>query len=137
MRLSPSEYLKIEKKQNAWREQGLLSGNGEPYKSITKQISRHSIHPDISKPSQKKTRARRNSNLLSFIPVDQINRHALALSKLAKDPTLKNGLKVNGKTIRNAAHEHWDQVKLFNWIFENHPEYYPDFAAIPNGGLRA
>lgn len=63
------------------------------------------------------------------------NRHALALARLAKNPHLRSGVR-NGIKECNASHEHWEQIILFSWLQEVFPEYYSDFYAIPNGGLR-
>lgn len=51
--------------------------------------------------------------------------HKIALDALAKDPTLLKG-----------NQEHYEQVRIF-WYFEqHHPDIYLRLAAMPNGGWR-
>jgi hypothetical protein len=65
-----------------------------------------------------------------------INRHEAALHKLIRNPELETGLDLSGNKVGRANFEHWCQVRLFDYIFKNHPEHYDDFAAVPNGGHR-
>jgi hypothetical protein len=65
----------------------------------------------------------------------QENRYAKALAILAKNPHLRSGIK-NGKKVGNANYEHYEQVELFNWIYETQQEYILDFYAVANGGIR-
>lgn len=81
-------------------------------------------------------RSRAKSGEIGVNPKPALNnRHALALSRLAKNPHLRSGV-VNGVKKGNASHEHWEQIIFFSWLLEVFPEYYSDFYAIPNGGLR-
>jgi hypothetical protein len=79
----------------------------------------------------------RNKPTLKLVKtrLPQENRYAKALAVLAKNPHLRSGYK-NGKKVGNANHEHWEQVELFNWIYETKPDNFLDFYAVANGGIR-
>ncbi|QIR16602.1 VRR-NUC domain-containing protein [Shewanella aestuarii] len=85
--------------------------------------------------SQGKRISRKKKNAVVTIAPD-LNRHAMALSKLKLNPELETGTDINGNKVSRANYEHWAQVRLFDYLYENHHEYYLDFAAVPNGGLR-
>ncbi|GGB53321.1 hypothetical protein GCM10011607_12340 [Shewanella inventionis] len=72
----------------------------------------------------------------NFKIATDVNRHGLALSKLKLKPELETGVDLAGTKVSRANFEHWHQVRLFDYIYREHHEFYLDFAAVPNGGLR-
>lgn len=99
-----------------------ITGTNNPPKTLIKTASR------TSKGITKK------NNSVRAIDLD--NRHADALLSLKLSPELETGINLAGVKVNKANYEHWMQVRLFDFIFSHFNDYYLDFAAVPNGGLR-
>lgn len=107
-------------KQLDWASKGKRTGSGKPFVPMA-------VAPAIGAASKSKGKASKPR---------PANPHAIALAALARNPELRTGGVVNGKKV-SASHEHWEQVIIFDLIFRRFNEYYDDFAAVPNGGLRS
>lgn len=145
------------KKQKRWAKKGIKSGSGKPFADLAlsaptvdpkdKALSRSKLLNDEPFAGGSALLAGGEavigdgapSWLMELVKTDvEIKKglvmkgyefqspHARALCALAKDPT---GLK--GKE------EHFIQVRLFRFVEREYPQYYDDFFAIPNGGLRS
>lgn len=123
-----------QEKQKTWSEKGIKTGSGCQWGEIKSfgglpvpKESGFAAGGASGKSSSKKTKKPRDPS---------ISPHAAALAALAKKPELRTGGIINGRKV-SASHEHWEQVMLFDWLERFLPEYYPDFAAVPNAGKRS
>ncbi|WP_335919820.1 hypothetical protein [Shewanella algae] len=115
-------------KQQDWSNKGIRTGSGGSWGSI-RSIGGLPVPKEggsTSGSKAKKTKSPKNKGL---------SPHAAALATLAKRPELRTGGIINGRKFA-ASHEHWEQVMLFDWLERFLPEYYLDFAAVPNAGKR-
>ncbi|MCU3341320.1 VRR-NUC domain-containing protein [Enterobacter hormaechei subsp. hoffmannii] len=58
--------------------------------------------------------------------IKKVSVHAAALAAMVKNPDLLKG-----------RYEHYDQVRVFDYMDRKHPELYDLLHATPNGGFRA
>ncbi len=56
-----------------------------------------------------------------------VSPHAKALAQLAKNPEVQ----------KKKGPEHWDQVRVFDFMHRKHPDIYDLLHATPNGGARS
>lgn len=123
-----------EAKQAKWIKNGVRTGSGKCFDQKIKSIGGNGGLPmpelvsSTSNSKIKKNKTKKAAN-------SEISPHAVALAALSKNEKLRTGGMVNGKR-KAANHEHWEQVMLFDWLYRFHADVYPDFSAIPNGGLR-
>jgi hypothetical protein len=90
---------------------------------------RFSTQKDFDQFLEKRSLNSKKKGLKAFDTSDktkpQISPHALSMAALAKNPDLAKG-----------KGEHYDQVRIFDYLERHWPEIYDLFHATPNGGLR-